>query len=67
MSDQKMNSCKKCQKMTVHLGPSTSHVLHLLLSIITGGLWVVVWMMVAWSNSTSAQCTECAKVKGILG
>jgi hypothetical protein len=28
----------------------TSHVLHLLLSIITGGLWLIVWLLVADSN-----------------
>ena len=30
---------------------NTSHILHLLLSIITGGIWVVVWIIVALSNS----------------
>lgn len=31
--------------------PKTSHVLHLLLSIVTAGLWVVVWILVAVNNS----------------
>lgn len=30
---------------------NTSHVLHLLLSIITGGLWIFVWIICALSNS----------------
>jgi len=30
----------------------TSHVLHLLLTIITAGLWIVVWILVAISNSS---------------
>ena len=29
----------------------TSHVLHLLLSIVTAGLWAIVWIIVALSNS----------------
>lgn len=29
----------------------TSHILHLLLSIVTAGLWVIVWVIVAISNS----------------
>ncbi|MEJ2610244.1 MAG: zinc-ribbon domain-containing protein [Candidatus Thiodiazotropha sp.] len=29
----------------------TSHVLHLLLSIITAGLWLIIWFIVALSNS----------------
>ena len=30
---------------------STSHVLHLILSIVTVGLWVPVWIIVTLSNS----------------
>jgi len=28
----------------------TSHLLHLILSIITAGLWVVIWVLVGLSN-----------------
>lgn len=31
---------------------STSHVLHLILSVITGGLWLIVWFCVAMSNKS---------------
>lgn len=27
-----------------------AHVLHLLLSVMTGGLWLPVWLLVAWSH-----------------
>lgn len=30
--------------------PGTNHVLHLLLSIVTSGLWVPVWIIVAAKN-----------------
>jgi hypothetical protein len=30
----------------------TNHILHLLLSIVTGGLWLIVWLLVASSNSS---------------
>lgn len=29
----------------------TSHVLHLILSLLTAGLWLVMWILVALSNS----------------
>ena len=29
----------------------TSHVLHLILSILTAGLWVFIWILCAVSNS----------------
>lgn len=28
----------------------TSHILHLILSLITGGLWIIVWIICALSN-----------------
>ncbi len=31
---------------------TTNHVLHLLLSIFTAGFWVIVWILVAVSNSS---------------
>jgi hypothetical protein len=30
----------------------TSHVLHLLLSVITAGFWLIVWILVAISNAS---------------
>jgi len=30
----------------------TNHILHLILSIITGGLWIVIWLLVGISNSS---------------
>lgn len=30
----------------------TNHILHLILSIITGGLWLVIWLFVGISNSS---------------
>lgn len=30
---------------------STSHILHLLLCIPTGGLWLIIWFLVAMQNS----------------
>jgi hypothetical protein len=31
---------------------NTSHILHLILSIITGGLWIIAWLIVASNNNT---------------
>lgn len=30
----------------------TSHVLHLILSLVTAGIWVIMWVLVAISNSS---------------
>lgn len=66
-SHQIMHNCKYCKKQTIHLGVSTSHILHLLLSVISAGLWVPVWIVVAISNNREGQCTECGKKFGIFG
>lgn len=54
--------CKHCGKTTKHemtVG-GTSHVFHLLMSIITLGLWIPVWILIAITNSGGAwYCSEC--------
>lgn len=36
----------------------TNHILHLLLSVITGGLWVPVWLIVTLINAINRSFTE---------
>ena len=66
-TNQVMKHCRKCGKITQHFEPSTSHVLHLLLSVISIGFWIPVWFIVTYNNRTKARCTECGKMKGVLG
>lgn len=37
--------------------PKTSHLLHLLLSVLTVGFWVIIWIIVAVNNSI-----ECSRI-----
>ncbi len=67
MTNQVMMYCKVCEDSTVHVQPSTSHLLHLILSLITLGLWIFIWILVALNNITQAQCTACGVQKGIFG
>lgn len=66
-SSQVMKPCKSCGAHTMHVQPSTSHVLHLLLAIISAGLWAPIWLIVALNNKTKAQCTVCGRTKGVMG
>lgn len=43
---------------------STSHLLHLILSILTVGVWVLVWVVVAISNSMENSRLERKIMKG---
>lgn len=44
-----MNQVKAMQLLSKK--KSTSHVLHLILSLITVGFWIPVWILVTLSNS----------------
>ncbi len=66
-SNQLMHYCRRCKKMTMHVQPSTSHVLHLLLSIFTFGIWLIVWVLAAVANSSQKACTACGKTAGLFG
>lgn len=65
-SRQYMHKCKQCNKQTMHLGPSTSHLLHLLLSIVTVGIWVIPWIIISASNASQGQCSVCGKTKTLF-
>lgn len=56
---QKVKSCKLCEKVTIHIGPSTSHVLHFLISVVTIGWWVIVWFFLSIRNKFKLRCSEC--------
>ena len=44
----------------------TSHVLHLILSIISCGLWLPIWLLVVLSNSIENSMTD-RKIKKRMG
>jgi len=42
----KKGKCRYCGDVVVHIN-KPNHILHLLLSICTGGLWILIWFKVA--------------------
>jgi len=67
VANQVMMDCSNCGKSTMHVQPSTSHVLHLLLSLITFGAWIVVWLIIAANNKSQATCIVCGQQVGLFG
>jgi hypothetical protein len=59
MSNMDMRFCKVCKRKTLHVGPSTSHVLHLILTVFTTGVWFPAWIFVSIRNEFSYECTQC--------
>lgn len=45
------------------MGPSTSHLLHLVLSIFTLGWWVPVWVVLSIRHEFEKECIECDQDK----
>ena len=45
MSVQKTRKfCSECDKNCLAERPGTSHLLHLLMTLLTGGLWSIIWV-----------------------
>ena len=61
-----MTNCSKCQKKTLHIEQKMNHILHLLLSIVTAGVWIIVWVILAILHSNKPQCTICGHNKGLI-
>ncbi len=60
--EQQVITCRVCRRATVHARKSVNHILHLLLAIITGCLWVPVWLLVAMFPGRW-QCQDCGNWK----
>jgi len=58
MNAQTMLTCRTCGKPTLHLVGRTNHVLHLLLTVFTAGIWLLVWLLVSLGEK-KATCTVC--------
>jgi hypothetical protein len=56
-----MDYCADCKKQTLHIYTEyhCNHILHLLLSLFTGGLWILIWILMAIPESDDPACTFC--------
>lgn len=63
MGEQKNSGfCKACNSKVLITRPGVNHLLHLILTIITLGVWIVVWVLVSVVNTVSPggwRCSQC--------
>jgi hypothetical protein len=59
--------CRKCDAVIPHTRATTNHVVHLLLSVFTAGIWLIVWILVALSESKQATCSKCGNKRQLTG
>lgn len=58
----KSGFCKKCDENRKVERPGVNHILHLLLTIVTGGLWLIVWLGVS-IRFGGWRCSTCGSKK----
>lgn len=52
--------CSYCRRETQHERQDVNHILHLVLTIITGGLWLLVWILLWMLSKFNAKyCCHC--------
>jgi hypothetical protein len=52
--------CPTCGKQTLHAKEGISNLLHLVLTILTAGLWLLVWIFLAVKSGASRmRCQTC--------
>ncbi len=51
--------CNHCQKNVMAQGNRPNHLLHLILSVVTAGFWLVIWLILIVFNAGEYRCTQC--------
>ena len=58
---EKGGYCDNCSKDVLIRSSTPNHILHLLLSIVTGGLWLIVWLLLI-VKVKEWRCTNCGHI-----
>jgi hypothetical protein len=55
--------CEYCHDHTSVVTKGPNHILHIILSFLTGGFWLIVYAMVAiGSSNATKRCVKCGHV-----
>jgi hypothetical protein len=54
--------CTGCNRQTLARRKTPSHVLHLLLTIFTAGLWLPVWILCCVRIGSGWRCATCGRI-----
>ena len=65
-SEQAVVYCENCKKVTLHIKQRINHILHLILTIITFGTWIFIWICIALFTSGTPQCSKCGFKEGFF-
>jgi len=60
--DQKQRYCRECQRNTLHVRHRTSEMWGCLLTILTAGLWIPIWLLMSLFGALGAyRCQTCGR------
>ena len=65
--EKKKGFCSRCKKTRILERERVNHILHLLLSIITMGFWVIMWIMITIRHDMWWYCFDCGKKMSSVG
>lgn len=51
--------CRTCQREVLAQKNTPNHILHLLLTLVTAGIWGIVWLIIVLTNVGGYRCTNC--------
>lgn len=52
--------CRSCKKQVLVRRPGTNHLLHLILSVVTAGVWVIIWLL-SCVRFGGWRCSQCGR------
>ncbi len=60
--EQTQKYCQDCKQNVLAEKTKTNHILHLLLTIFTGGIWVIIWILATVASKVKAwKCSHCGR------
>ena len=54
--------CKQCDKQVLTRRRTANHILHLLLTLVSGFMWLIIWAICAAKQKGMARCTQCGRL-----
>jgi ribosomal protein S27AE len=57
----KRKKCRHCGEETVAQRNTASNLIHFILTLLTSGLWLIIWLLAAAHAAGGWRCTKCGK------
>jgi hypothetical protein len=62
--EQKQDYCAACGTNTLFQRSTPHHLIHVLVTVFSCGLWLIPWMIFAWVHDSAYRCQTCGGEPG---